>query len=361
MLKKSSNNSVLLKNLYNYDLNNKYATSKDYAMELYFNALGLTGLTFDVKLNENTYYNNFYNNLLTIIIGSDEDIKDYHDKNNGSWSSNDGTHTVGDYMIDKMRKENLLIKLDKSKITGLENIGDEFLGLSFDENNDYSIPYFWGTLGIVYNDTMVENAPEHWSDLWNSEYANDIMLVDGAREVMGVGLGTLGYSLNTKSLSELNAASQKLDDLTPNIKAIVGDEMKGYMINGDAAIGVTFSGEASEMLDSNEHLHYVVPSEGSNLWFDNLVIPKTAKHIDEAYAFINFMLRPENAAQNAEYIGYSTPNDAAKELLPDDVKNDQAFYPSEETIENLEVYDNLGQKWLGIYNDLYLQFKMYRK
>lgn len=266
-----------------------------------------------------------------------------------------------DYMIDKMRKENLLIKLDKSKITGLENIGDEFLGLSFDENNDYSIPYFWGTLGIVYNDTMVKNAPEHWSDLWNSEYANDIMLVDGAREVMGVGLGTLGYSLNTKSLSELNAASQKLDDLTPNIKAIVGDEMKGYMINGDAAIGVTFSGEASEMLDSNEHLHYVVPSEGSNLWFDNLVIPKTAKHIDEAYAFINFMLKPENAAQNAEYIGYSTPNDAAKELLPDDVKNDQAFYPSEETIENLEVYDNLGQKWLGIYNDLYLQFKMYRK
>lgn len=266
-----------------------------------------------------------------------------------------------DYMIDKMRKENLLIKLDKSKITGLENIGDEFLGLSFDENNDYSIPYFWGTLGIVYNDTMVENVPEHWSDLWNSEYANDIMLVDGAREVMGIGLGTLRYSLNTKSLSELNAASQKLDDLTPNIKAIVGDEMKGYMINGDAAIGVTFSGEASEMLDSNEHLHYVVPSEGSNLWFDNLVIPKTAKHVDEAYAFINFMLRPENAAQNAEYIGYSTPNDAAKELLPDDVKNDQAFYPSEDTIENLEVYDNLGQKWLGIYNDLYLQFKMYRK
>lgn len=266
-----------------------------------------------------------------------------------------------DYMIDKMRKENLLIKLDKSKITGLENIGDKFLGLSFDENNDYSVPYFWGTLGIVYNDTMVENAPEHWSDLWNSEYANNIMLVDGAREVMGVGLEALGYSLNTKSLSELNAASQKLDDLTPNIKAIVGDEMKGYMINGDAAIGVTFSGEASEMLDSNKHLHYVVPSEGSNLWFDNLVIPKTAKHIDEAYAFINFMLRPENAAKNAEYIGYSTPNDAAKELLPDDVKNDQAFYPSEETIENLEVYDNLGQKWLGIYNDLYLQFKMYRK
>ena len=266
-----------------------------------------------------------------------------------------------DYMIDKMSKESLLIKLDKSKITGLENIGNEFLGLSFDENNDYSIPYFWGTLGIVYNDTMVENAPEHWSDLWRTEYANDIMLVDGAREVMGVGLGTLGYHLNTKSLLELNATSKKLDELTPNIKAIVGDEMKGYMVNGDAAIGVTFSGEASEMLDSNNHLHYIVPSEGSNLWFDNLVIPKTAKHIDEAYTFINFMLKPENAAQNAEYIGYSTPNNTAKELLSEEVKNNPSFYPSEDTIKNLEVYDNLGQKWLGIYNDLYLQFKMYRK
>lgn len=266
-----------------------------------------------------------------------------------------------DYMIDKMRKENLLIKLDKSKIDGLGNIGKEFLGLSFDKNNNYSVPYFWGTLGIVYNDTMVANAPEHWSDLWKSEYADDIMLVDGAREAMGIGLGTLGYSLNTKSLTELDAASKKLDSLTPNIKAIVGDEMKGYMINGDAAIGVTFSGEASEMLDSNEHLHYVVPSEGSNLWFDNLVIPKTAKHIKEAYAFINFMLKPENAAQNAEYIGYATPNNEAKKLLPDDIKNDKAFYPSTETFKHLEVYDNLGQKWLGIYNDLYLQFKMYRK
>ena len=266
-----------------------------------------------------------------------------------------------DYMIDKMIKENLLITLDKSKISGLENIGDDILNLSFDKGNKFSIPYFWGTVGIVYNDTMISKAPEHWEDLWNTDYANDIMLVDGAREVLGIGLSTLGYSLNTKNLEELQAAETKLNALTPNIKAIVGDEMKGYMIQGDAAIGITFSGEASEMLDNNENLHYVVPSEGSNLWFDNLVIPKTAKHVDEAYSFINFMLEPENAAQNAEYIGYSTPNLAAKDLLPDDIKNNEAFYPSEDTIANLEVYENLGQEWLGIYNDLYLQFKMYRK
>ena len=266
-----------------------------------------------------------------------------------------------DYMIDKMIKENLLVKLDKSKIIGLKNIGPEFLNLSFDHNNNYSIPYFWGTVGIVYNDKMVVDTPKHWDDLWKSEYKNDIMLVDGAREVMGIGLKSLGYSLNSKKMTELKASSDKLNGLTPNIKAIVGDEMKGYMINGDAAIGVTFSGEASEMLASNKNLHYILPSEGSNLWFDNLVIPKTAKHYDEAYAFINFMLDPKNAAQNAEYIGYSTPNDVAKELLPDNIKNNVAFYPQEKTIANLEVYNNLGQEWLGIYNDFYLQFKMYRK
>lgn len=266
-----------------------------------------------------------------------------------------------DYTIDKMIKENLLVKLDKSQIKGLENIDPSFLNKSFDPNNDYSIPYFWGTVGIVYNDQMVQTAPKHWEDLWREEYRDNIMLVDGAREVLGFGANTLGYSLNTKKMSELKAIEQKLNSLTPNIKAIVGDEMKGYLINEDAAIGVTFSGEASEMLDANEHLHYVVPSEGSNLWFDNIVIPKTVKHQKEAYAFINFMLEPENAAQNAEYIGYATPNKLAKDLLPKEVKNDPAFYPSQDVIEHLEVYDNLGQKWLGIYNDLFLQFKMYRK
>lgn len=266
-----------------------------------------------------------------------------------------------DYMIDKMRQEDLLVKLDKSKLVGFENIGQEFLAKSFDESNDYSIPYFWGTVGIVYNTTMLETAPEHWEDLWRPDYKNQVMLFDGAREVMGFGLNSLGYSLNSKDMAELATVEEHLTQLTPNIKAIVADEMKGYLIQGDAAIGVTFSGEASEMLDANEDLVYVVPSEGSNLWFDNLVIPKTVKHTEEAYAFINFMLRPEIAAQNAEYIGYATPNTKAKELLPEEITSDEAFYPNDETIAKLEVYDNLGKEWTGIYNDLFLQFKMYRK
>lgn len=266
-----------------------------------------------------------------------------------------------DYTIDKMIKENLLIKLDKSKIKGLNHIGKEFMGKSFDPKNDYSIPYFWGTVGIIYNKKQLKDYPKHWNDLWKKEYKNSIMMVDGAREVLGIGLNSLGYSLNAKNMTQLYQAEKKLNALTPNIKALVGDELKGYMIQGDAPIGVTFSGEASEILSENEDLVYVVPTEGSNLWFDNMVLPKTAKHLNEAYRFINFMLKPENAAQNAEYIGYATPNDAAKALLPKEIKDDKAFYPDQETINHLEVYDNLGQKWLGIYNDLYLQIKMYRK
>ncbi|MGU7977970.1 ABC transporter substrate-binding protein [Streptococcus suis] len=266
-----------------------------------------------------------------------------------------------EYMISKMSEENMLIKLDKSKIEGLENIDPQFMGLSFDKNNDYSIPYFWGTLGIVYNETMVENPPQEWEDLWSEEYRDNIMLIDGVREVMGFGLQSLGHSLNSKNPAEIEKAAEHLYNLTPNVKAIVADEIKGYMIQDAAAIAVSFSGEASEMLDGNENLRYVVPSKGSNLWFDNMVIPKTAKNLDGAYAFMSFMLRPENALRNAEYVGYSTPIPAAKAMLDEETQNDESFYPSEETMKKMEVYDNLGQEMLGMYNDLYLQFKMYRK
>lgn len=266
-----------------------------------------------------------------------------------------------EYMINKMMGEDLLVPLDYTKIQGIEHIGAEFLNQPFDPGNRYSIPYFWGTLGIVYNEKLVEEAPEHWDDLWKPEYKNDIMLIDGAREVMGLGLNSLGYSLNSKNPQELQEAVDKLYQLTPNIKAIVADEMKGYMIQNNAAIGVTFSGEARQMLDKNEDLRYVVPSEASNLWFDNIVIPKTVKNVDAAYAFINFMLRPENALKNAEYVGYSTPNQPAKEMLPQETQEDTAFYPDRETMSHLEVYQQLGHKWLGTYSDLYLQVKMYRK
>lgn len=267
-----------------------------------------------------------------------------------------------EYMIQKMMKEKMLLPIDHKKLTGLNNIDERFLNLDFDPQNKYSIPYFWGTLGIIYNDKFVDEGQiQHWDDLWNPKLKDNVMLIDGAREVLGLSLNSLGYSLNSKNNQELREATDKLNKLTSNVKAIVADEIKMYMINEESAVAVTFSGEASEMLDGNEHLHYVIPSEGSNLWFDNIVIPKTAKNIKGSYEFINFMLRPENAAQNAEYIGYSTPNKTAKKLLPKEISSDEQFYPSDEVIKHLEVYEDLGAKYLGIYNDLFLEFKMYRR
>ncbi|MBC1936567.1 ABC transporter substrate-binding protein [Listeria grandensis] len=267
-----------------------------------------------------------------------------------------------DYAISKMREENLLIPLDKSKLPNKKYLNPRFMNLSFDEGNKYSMPYFWGTLGIIYNKKMIQDIPfTSWNDLWRPELKNQILLIDGAREVMGLGLNSLGYSLNSTNEAQLQEALMKLKEMTPNVKAIVGDEIKILMAGDEAGVAVTFSGEAAEMLDQNENLEYVIPKEGSNLWFDNMVIPKTAKNVDGAHKFINFMLNPENAAQNAEYVGYATPNEAAVKLLPKEIASDARFYPDLDQLKNLEVYDNLGKKMLAHYNELFLEFKMYRK
>lgn len=267
-----------------------------------------------------------------------------------------------EYAISKMKEEDLLLKLDHSKIPNLKNIDSRFMNLSFDPDNAYSIPYFWGTVGIVYNPELVGDLTfASWNELWDQSLHNQILLLDGAREVMGMGLNSLGYSLNDTEEAHLQEAKAKLQQLTPNVKAIVGDEIKLLLANEEAAVGLVWSGDASEIMGENEKLDYVVPEEGSNLWFDNMVIPKTAKNIEGAHQFINFMLDPEVAAQNTEYVGYSSPNQAAMALLPEEISSDERFYPDEELTSRLEVYDNLGKRMLAHYNELFLEFKMHRK
>lgn len=264
-----------------------------------------------------------------------------------------------EYMIERMIEENLVVELDHSRIEGLEHIDPDFLDLNFDPGNRYSIPYFWGTLGIAYNEDLLEGfEPESWEDLYRPELADSILMIDGAREVIGIGLQTLGYSLNSRDSSELQQAADQLTELSPNIKALVADEIKMYMIQEEAAIAVTYSGEAADMMWENESIVYILPEEGSNLWFDNMVIPHTVQNEEAAYAFINFMLDPEIAAQNADYIGYSTPNQTAMDYLPEETVEDEQFYPSQDMMDNLEVYEDLGLEYTGIYNDLFLEFKM---
>lgn len=264
-----------------------------------------------------------------------------------------------EYTVQRLKKAGLLRRLDLSKIPNRKNLDSRLLNQAYDPGNRYSLPYFWGTLGIVYNDQLVKQPIKHWNQLWDKRYRNQVMLLDSARDMLAVALITQGQSVNSQKTSVLKRAEKKLQKLSPNVKAVVADEMKLYLEQGEAAIGVAYSGDAAEMMAANSHLHYVVPSEGSNIWYDSFVIPKAAKNVKAAYAFINFMLEPKNAAQNARYVGYATPNRVAKRYLSKKVISNRAFYPNAKTMRHLQVYQDLPKRVNQTYNDLFLKFKMF--
>lgn len=264
-----------------------------------------------------------------------------------------------EYMVEKMHKMNLIQPIDHRRIKNLGQIDPKFLDQDFDRKNRYSIPYFWGTLGIIYNDKYVKpEEVQHWENLWSPKFKNSILMIDSVRDCFAISLIPLNESINTTDEKVLEKAKNKLEQLAPNIKAIVADEIKMYMEQEEGYIAVDWSGEAVEMMSANPHLHYIVPKEGSNIWIDSFVIPKTAKHYDAIYKFLNFMNRPENAAQNAEYVGYLTPNRVAKKLLSKETKKN---YPEKDAMTHLDTYHDLGQKKVEDYNDLYLEFKMVRQ
>lgn len=243
-----------------------------------------------------------------------------------------------DYMIERMIREDLLVKIDKNNIPNLSKVDEKFLNLDYDPDNDYSIPYMWGTVGIIYNKTMVDEPLTSWSDLWNEKYKGQIVMLNSQRDSLAVALKKLGFSMNTRNIDELEAAKQELIRQKPLVAAYLGDDIKGVVVSGDAAIGVVWSGDAVAMIRDNSDLEYVIPSEGTNLWFDAMVIPKNAKNKEAAEKFIDFMTRPDISAKNTDYIGYSTPIPEAVEQLPDDIKDSLVAYPTDEMIKNTEIF-----------------------
>jgi spermidine/putrescine-binding periplasmic protein potD len=261
--------------------------------------------------------------------------------------------------ITKLVNQNLLQKLDHSKIKGLENISPFLLNSPVDKGNQYTVPYFWGTVGIMVNTKYIDpESIQTWNDLWKEDFKNKVLVLDGNREALGMALQSLGYSLNSKNEDELKAAEQKLKELKPNVRAVLNEEIKTMMKLEEAPIGMGYSGDAAAVAEENPNVQYILPKDGSAVWTDNFAIAHTAVNIEGAYAFINFMLRPENAARNAEYVGYSTPNEKAKELMDPEVTSDETYYPSEEIINSLEHYEYLGNDWIQKYNEAFLDFKM---
>lgn len=265
-----------------------------------------------------------------------------------------------EYMVQKMKKEKLLVELDHSQIPNLKNISPDYLNPTFDLGNQYTIPYFWGTVGIIYNPTLTNLEFNDWNDLWDESLKDNILLVDGSREMIGVGLNSLNYSLNSTDENELKKAQEHLFDLEPNIKGIIGDEMLQTMPQKEAAAAITWSGSAADMISVNEDLIFKIPGPKTNIWIDCIVIPKTSKNTKGAYEFINFMLRPDISARNAEYVGYATPNDEGKKLLDHSITSNENFYPSKNQLKNLEYYKDLNEYYTQLYSDMFLEFKMNR-
>ncbi|SHH88392.1 ABC transporter substrate-binding protein [Clostridium grantii] len=259
-----------------------------------------------------------------------------------------------DYMISKMIKEDLLQPIDLNNITNFNLIGDEYKNLDFDADNKYSVPYMWGTLGVIYNTTMVDEKVDSWNILWDEKYADEILMVNSQRDSIGITLKKLGYSINSTDENELNMAKEELLKQKPLVLAYVGDEVKDMMVAEEAAIAVVWSGDAVTMMEQNPNLKYVVPKEGSNKWFDNMVIPKISEHKEEAEKFIDFMTKAETSLKNVDYIGYSTPNTKTFDMLDDEIKNDETAYPLEKTLENCEVLIDIGDS-IKLYDKIWTE------
>ena len=265
-----------------------------------------------------------------------------------------------DYMIQKLIENDLLQEIDFDHIPNVKNIGQQYFDSSkeFDPENKYSIPYCFGTVGILYNKTMVTEPVDSWSILWDEQYADNILMQDSVRDAFMVALKLKGYSMNTLDETELNEAKQLLIDQKPLVQAYVVDQVRDKMIGDEAAIGVIYSGEAIYTQRENENLEYVIPMEGTNVWIDSWVIPKNAPNKENAEKFIDFMCRDDIALMNFEYITYSTPNDAARELIEDeDIKNSPIAFPDLSKYNHLETFHYLGSEGDALYNELWKEVK----
>ena len=274
-----------------------------------------------------------------------------------------------DYMIQKMRENDLLAELNFDNIPNIAQIDPAYMEMSqaFDPENKYSVPYCWGTVGILYNTRLLDElgvpAPTKWADLWDERLSGEILMQDSVRDAFMVALKKDGYSMNSESRDELKQAKQELIDQKPLVQAYVIDQVRDKMIGGEAAVGVIYSGEMLYIQDEvaslglDYDLEYVIPEEGTNLWLDSWVIPKNAKNKENAEKWIDFMCRPEIAKANFEYITYPTPNKGAFELLDEDMQNNKAVFPDIDSLKDSEVYQYLGDDTDAIYNELWKEVK----
>jgi spermidine/putrescine transport system substrate-binding protein len=264
------------------------------------------------------------------------------------------------YFVSRMRKEGLLLKLDKSKIPNSKNLDPKLLDQRHDPGNEYSLPYLWGTTGIVLNTKHFQpETVKRWKDLWDPGFKGTLMLLDDVRDVFSMALRTLGYSINDTNEDHIKQAYLLLKELVPNVKIYNSETPKVFLIDEEVTAGMTWNGEAFKAKRENPNIVYVYPEEGAMLWMDNLAIPAGAKHVENAYRFIDYLLRPEVAKVICEQIGYATPNTEARKLLTKETLENRMIYPTESELSKTEIQNDVGEAVM-IYEKYWQMLKLGR-
>ena len=259
--------------------------------------------------------------------------------------------------VSLMRRQNMLLPLDKSKLSNFANLAPKFTDQAFDPGNAYSIPYMWGSTAIAVNTGLLgEGTVNSIADLWKPEMRGRLLLPNDPREAFTLGLKLLGYSLNETDPAHIEEAYLKLRELFPGVLVFDSDSPKQALLSGEVSVGVVYSGEGYVANGENPEIAYIYPSEGFSLWIDSLCIPKGAKNVAEAHAFLDYLMRPDVAAAISEEMGYSSPNAKALDILPEEVRNNPIVYPSEDVLARGEFQDYLGEA-MKLYDEYWVKLK----
>lgn len=260
-----------------------------------------------------------------------------------------------DYMVDRLIKEELVQPLDFNNIPNYQYVDESFKNSYYDHDNKYSVPYMWSTVGILYDSNKVKEEVNDMSIMWSDKYKGKILMLDSVRDSIGMTLKKLGYSVNSTNDAELEAAKKELLVQRPKILGYVTDQVKDNIISGEGYLGLVYSGEAGKAMAEKDSLKYAIPENGTIYCVDAMVVPTNAQNKKGAEAFINFMQKPEIAAQNAEETYYGCTNTEGLKLLPDAIKNDKGLYPDADIIAKSEMLisdDKINQKYLEIWNQI---------
>lgn len=261
-----------------------------------------------------------------------------------------------DYMVSRLISEDMLATIDFANVPNYSLIDDSLKNEAYDPDNLYSVPYMWGTTGIIYDPSVVGEV-DSWEALFDEKNAGNILMFDNSRDAMGIALKYLGYSINTTDVTELNKAYELLKDQKPSLQGYVMDQIFDKLESGEAAIGPYYAGDYLTMHQNNPNLKFCIPKEGSIVFVDAMCILKDAQNKANAEAFINFMSGTEQSMANAEFIGYTSPNKEVKDLIDVDDFTKSIMYPDAATLANCEAYINLPQETLDYYDSMWVKLK----